>query len=160
MKSTGWLIGFAIVVLAGCSGPKDPGEVLYGPVPGAGSRVGTVDRTELLVAFARSHAHSSMVRALVASRDAARASGDSAGVRACEREGRGMQDRLHRQLMGREPLTDVIEALGPGLEGVARDLGVASIVTRGLKLPEGATGTDATPAVVALLPERPVETGR
>ncbi|CAG1009886.1 hypothetical protein PHYC_03763 [Phycisphaerales bacterium] len=139
------------VVVGGCSWARQARPEVAYSTAAAEARVGQVGRTELLVAYAKSKVQDDRLRAMVRERDAAKARGDSARVKELEREGSAMQDRAHRQLAGREPLTNVIDAIRNGLPGVAREQHVDRIDIVAKVRPTEAS-PDVTKAVTALLP--------
>lgn len=139
-------------MLGGCMWPRSAKpEVAYAAPEQISPRVGQVDRVDLLVAFHKSKVHDDRLRAMIKERDEARVRGDNARVRELEREGKAMQDRAHRQLAGRAPLTNIIDAIRDKLPEVAREQRVDRIdVVQKVKPSE--SSPDITKPVTALLP--------
>lgn len=140
------------MTLAGCSWsrPAKP-ETAYLAPGVASARIGQVDRVELLVAYHKSKVLNDRLDAMVRERDEAKARGDRDRVRALNREGSAMQDRAHRQLSGREPLTNVIDAIKDRLPEVAREQNVDRIEIV-QKVAATEQSPDVTKAVTGLLP--------
>ncbi|MGA3020029.1 MAG: hypothetical protein ABSF62_23160, partial [Bryobacteraceae bacterium] len=59
--------------------------------------------------------------------DAAKKANDTGKVRDLEAWGSTHQELAHRQLAGEAPITDILEALAPGLPEIARRAGVKLI---------------------------------
>lgn len=119
---------------------------------GERGRVGTVDRTEFLIAYYRCAWREADTRALVEKRDACLARGDKAGAAAVEAEGAASQDLAHDRLMGRAPLAPIVDLIRARLPEVAKEAGVARIQEAGAPLPAGAAPVDVTERIGALFP--------
>lgn len=113
------------------------------------TRVGTVDRTELLVAYYGSTVHDRVLRDLRARHAEAESAGDEQRARLLEAQGEAMQEHAHRQLVGDADLGNVIQALGDHLAHVAKEQGLDQIVERGRTTPSSVTRVDVTTEVAA-----------
>lgn len=165
--SAGTLIVTAALncLLAGCgvsSAGKDAADggsaqlTAAAPEQGATSeanreRVGVFDRTKVLIAYYRSAEHAAALDAMQRERDEARHDGDAFWAAEIERRGGVMQERAHRQLAGRAPLTNIRLAIGDRLPALAKELGVPDIVERDKAMP-GVTTVDVTDRIVAMFP--------
>ena len=87
---------------------------------GQTDRVGSFDRQSIVIAFYRSPVWAATVRRQIAARDSAKRAGDTARVRELEAWGAGHQELAHQQLLGAAPLTNILDALRPALDSVAR----------------------------------------
>ncbi len=156
------LVAAAVLSAGGCSsrmaGPFDPSAWHQEPAAsGESLHVGTVKRTEFLVAYYGSAERAEYINGLRAQRDQARAAGDHARAEALEREGAASQEVAHQRLMGKATLAPIIDSIRARLPAIARAAGVSQIVEEGSPVPEGATTVDVTAAVTALFP--PARTG-
>ncbi len=111
--------------------------------------VGTVRRTELLIAYHRSARHAETLRSLIRRRDEAAQAGDADTVAALEHYGAAMQDVAHRQLAGKEPLYTVLLGVEDELRAVMDRHGLARVV----EAKRGVEGLDITDELIAMLPE-------
>lgn len=154
------LIG-AVLAPGGCCGshaglgppsPNARAPLYVSPGATAEGSAGVYDRVEVLVAYHKSARQREVLRGMIRERDGAKARGDMVRVAELEHEGEAMQHRAHRQLAGKEPLTNVAEALGEALPELARRAGVVRIVERGAEA-RGVKTVEVTGEIVALLPE-------
>jgi len=83
-------------------------------------RVGTFHKQSVVVAFYGSPLWADVNKAKVAELDAARKANDSGKVQELESWGTTHQELAHRQLAGEAPITNILEALSPGLPEIAR----------------------------------------
>src|ERR1039457_4440996 len=83
-------------------------------------RVGTFHKQSVVVAFYRSPLWADATKAKVADLDAARKANDAGKVQDLEAWGSAHRERAHRQLSGDAPITNILEALSPGLPEIAR----------------------------------------
>ena len=83
-------------------------------------RVGTFHKQSVVVAFYRSPLWADAAKAKVAELDAARKANDAGKVQDLEAWGSAHQELAHRQLSGDAPITNILEALSPGLPEIAR----------------------------------------
>jgi hypothetical protein len=81
----------------------------------------------VVVAFYRSPLWADATKAKVAELDAARKANDAGKVQDLETWGSTHQELAHRQLSGDAPITNILEALSPGLPEIARRAGVKLI---------------------------------
>lgn len=111
---------------------------------GAQTKVGTFDRTKVLVAFYRS------TQAKQAERDRALQSGDHRTAARLERWGRDQQELAHRRLVGKAPLDNILAVLQPRLQKFARSAGVAEISEKAKAKP-GEEPVDITDRILEVL---------
>jgi hypothetical protein len=90
-------------------------------------RVGTFHKPSVVVAFYRSPLWADALKAKLAELDAARKANDAGKVQDLETWGAAHQELAHRQLSGEAPITNILEALSPGLPEIARRAGVKLI---------------------------------
>ena len=90
-------------------------------------RVGTFHKQSVVVAFYRSPLWADVNKAKLAELDAAKKANDAGKVQDLEAWGNSHQDLAHRQLSGDAPITNILEALSPGLPEIARRAGVKLI---------------------------------
>ena len=90
-------------------------------------RVGTFHQPSVVVAFYRSPLWADVNKAKLAEMDAAKKANDASKVQELEAWGNTHQDLAHRQLAGEAPITNILEALSPGLPEIARRAGVKLI---------------------------------
>ena len=83
-------------------------------------RVGTFHKQSVVVAFYRSPLWADATKAKVAELDAARKANDAGKVQDLETWGSTHQELALRQLSGDAPITNILEALSPGLPEIAR----------------------------------------
>ncbi len=149
--------GMSLVLLFGaCAGqPKPPSNeplCVVADAPAA-APVGVIRRTDLLVAYYNSQRHADYLNGLLKQRDEAKAAGDRARVRAIDREGQAQQDLAHKQLMGRAPLTNILEAIRDDLDHVVQELGVGTVLESGAFIRPGTRTIDLTDDLVKRLPK-------
>ena len=94
--------------------------VTAGPASAQTIRVGTFHKQSVVVAFYRSPLWADVNKAKVAELDAARKANDSGKVQDLETWGTMHQELAHRQLAGEAPISNILEALSPGLPEIAR----------------------------------------
>ena len=90
-------------------------------------RVGTFHKPSVVVAFYGSPLWADVNKAKRAELDAAKKANDAGKVRDLEAWGNAHQELAHRQLAGEAPITNILEALSPGLPEIARRAGVKLI---------------------------------
>lgn len=95
----------------------------------AQTRVGTFDRQSVVVAYYRSPQWAEILNARTAERDAARKSGDTKKVDELNAWGGAHQDLAHRQLAGEAPITNIVEALQPAFDEIAKSMHLDKILT-------------------------------
>ncbi len=89
-----------------------------------GVAIGIFDSRAVAMAWARGGTFQKKFVAMKAERDAAKAKGDDKRVAELEKEGPALQDRLHRQVFGNEPIDAVLKVIEKDLQGIARAAGV------------------------------------
>jgi hypothetical protein len=90
-------------------------------------RVGTFHKPSVAVAFYGSPLWADAIKAKHSEMEAAKKANDAAKVRDLEAWGGAHQELAHRQLTGEAPITNILEALSPGLPEIARRAGVKLI---------------------------------
>jgi len=91
-------------------------------------RVGTFHKPSIVVAFYRSPLWAVTLKAKTAEMALAKAANDTKKVQELDAWGNAQQETAHQQLAGQAPLTNILEALAPGLPEVAKKARVAMIV--------------------------------
>jgi hypothetical protein len=91
-------------------------------------RVGTFHKASIVVAFYRSPLWAESLKAKMAEMTAAKAANDTKKVQELDAWGNAHQETAHQQLAGEAPITNILEALAPGLPEIAKKARVAMIV--------------------------------
>ena len=104
---------------------------------GAQTKVGTLDRTKVLVAFYRSTTWKQTLQ-----------TGDRRTATRLERWGREQQELAHRQLAGKAPLDNILAVLQPRLQNLAHSAWVAEIRE---KAKPGEEAVDVTDRILEVL---------
>lgn len=117
------LLALALVPLAGAR------RSLLGPEP-TRVVVGTFDSRAVAVAWARSDGFRRELEALRAQLEEARAREDLARIAEIEARGPALQERLHRQGFGTEPVDDILARFSAQLSALAEEAGVDVVVSR------------------------------
>ncbi|MHC5108391.1 MAG: hypothetical protein ACYTHJ_00765 [Planctomycetota bacterium] len=120
-------------------------------------RVGTFDRTPLLVAYYQSSTHLDWLDELRLQHDDARAEDDAARAQAIEEMGRKSQDIAHRQLTGSATLGNVLEQCRDALPRIAQEAGVDVIVEQPWFMDRRVQVVDVTEDLVALFTPPEIE---
>ncbi len=123
-------------------------------VPAAARRVGTIDRTELLIAYYGSAQFDAHLQHLHAQHDAARAAGDATLAAQLERQGEQAQEHAHRQLAGKDSLDDILIKIEDLLARVCTERKLDLIVEAGTWTGADAQVIDVTQTVVEKIPAR------
>ena len=123
-------------------------------LPAAADRVGTVKRTELLIAYYGSAVHDDYLQDLRQRHEAALAAGDTELAAECERQGNSSQEHAHRQLAGKEGVEDILLKIEDVLAAVMREHDLDMIVEAGSWGIGEAQLIDVTNAVVSGIPPR------
>lgn len=100
--------------------------------------VGTFNRRSIVIAFYRSSMYAATLKERIAARDRAKRVGDTATVRALETWGVGQQEVAHRQLDGSAPITNILDALKPALDSIAKAAHLRAVI------PATAAGSDTS----------------
>ena len=90
-------------------------------------RAGVFYTKAAVVGFYRSPQWAATMQAKHAEMAAAKRANDTAKMQALETWGSSSQDLAHRQLAGEAPITNILEALAPGLPEIARGASVILI---------------------------------
>jgi hypothetical protein len=114
--------------------------------------VGSFDPRAAVVAFYRSPLFAATLKQKHAELAAAKAAGDSAKAADLERWGESSQDLAHRQLAGKAPIDNILEALRPQLPAIAAKANVSRITPQP---PKGAATVDVTPYILDALQADP-----
>jgi hypothetical protein len=115
-------------------------------------RVGTFQRTEVLVAFYHSEFWHHELQGMMAEAKKAKADGDQKKVADLEAKGAALQAEAHRQLTGKAPLTNLLDHLKKEFAAVAKEGGVTLIVEEPLFRDPSIEVVDITPLLVKRLP--------
>ena len=91
-------------------------------------RVGTFHKPSIVVAFYRSPLWAESLKAKMAEMAVAKAANDTKKVQELDAWGNAHQETAHQQLAGEAPITNILEALAPGLPEIAKKARVAMIV--------------------------------
>lgn len=113
-------------------------------------RIGTYDTRAVAVAYAASSHMKETLAGLMKARDAARAAGNTAEVKAIEAKGEALQRKLHRQGISNMPVDDLLEPVSDRLASVAKEAGVVAIVPRVNCASAEVEVVDVTDRIVAL----------
>jgi len=153
-RTMAWVLAGCLVATGfGCSGGGKAASQPLWIGPSVGTTVGTYDRVELLVAYHKSELHHQRLSGMIKERDEAKARGDLARAAELERMGQAMQDKAHRQLVGKAPLDNIEKDLGDALPRIAEKAGVWKIVDRE-RLASGVAYVDVTPMLIEQFPSR------
>jgi hypothetical protein len=135
-KAMKTLVGFVLVAaLAIPAVPSAAAQV---------AKVGTFDRTSIVVAFYRSPTWDAKLNAALAERDKARVAGDRKKVNELSKWGQSQQELAHKQLAGSAPIDNIMEMMKPMLATVAAQEKVARIVPQGSRIDKTAATVDVT----------------
>jgi hypothetical protein len=91
-------------------------------------RVGTFHKPSIVVAFYRSPLWAVTLKAKTAEMALAKAANDTKKVQELDAWGNAQQETAHQQLAGEAPITNILEALAPGLPDIAKKARVSMIV--------------------------------
>jgi hypothetical protein len=148
-----WLQVFIGLLLVGLGAPQMMGATAA-PVP-TGVRVGTFQRSSLIMAFYRSAFWSAKLSELMAQRNQAATKGDLATIDQIEGRIRAMQELADKQLAGKEPIDNIYEQLKPMWAEIAREADVQLIVEEPLFLAPGTPLVDITSNLLKRFPPKP-----
>jgi hypothetical protein len=96
--------------------------------PAQAVRVGTFQKASVVVAFYRSPLWAANLKVKMAEMAAAKTANDTKKVQELDAWVNAHQKTAHQQLTGEAPLTNILEALAPGLAEIAKKARVAMIV--------------------------------
>lgn len=119
-------LGLVAVVLVTCVGHAPAQESATKPV----IRIGVYDSRGIAIAWARSAEFSQGMMKLRADFEQAKAQGDTAQARKLETEGQAMQVRMHLRGFSTAGAGDLLAKVADKLPAVAREAGVALIVSK------------------------------
>ena len=91
-------------------------------------RVGTFHKASIVVAFYRSPLWAENLKVKMAEMAAAKAANDTKKVQELDAWGNAHQETAHQQLAGEAAITNILEALAPGLPEIAKKARVSMIV--------------------------------
>lgn len=114
------------------------------------SRVGIYDSRAVAIAWVRSEGFRAEMGALTAERAAAKKAGDTAKVRALDARGAALQQQVHRQGFGTDPVDDILERVAGELPALRAREGVDMLMSRFDPSLAEPRGKDVTDALVAL----------
>ncbi len=148
MSSQGlWmLIVTVLTIWSGCSSskPASRAEATTHPV----RRVGYYESRAIAVAFARSR-FNTQFPATLAEYNQAKAAGDQKRIAELKDVFHAMQDRLHRQAFGQEPVDDLLASIQDQLPAIRAKAGVEEIVQGPAPAEPGVEAVDVTDLLVA-----------
>ncbi len=130
-KTSSVLLAIGVILLfTNCQSP----HATISPTISTGKkiRVGTFDRTKLLVAFYSSEHWNRALRELQSRKKAAQAREDNKAVEELEARGASLQTRAHQQLSGEASLSEIIKAFEKTLPDIAKKAGVSLVVEKPL----------------------------
>jgi hypothetical protein len=120
--------------------------------PSFAARIGVYDSRAVAIAYAGSPAFRKSLADLRAAQKAAREAGDRDTVERLDKTGRALQDKLHRQGFGTEPVDDLLAGFADALVQVKAEADVSELLSRwnadGLSRYPGAARIDVTRALV------------
>jgi hypothetical protein len=93
------------------------------------TRIGTFDKRSVVVAFYRSPLWAGILKSKTAEMESARKANDTKKIEELKAWGGASQELAHRQLAGKAPITNILEALAPAFPEIAQKADVASIAT-------------------------------
>jgi hypothetical protein len=114
------------------------------PASAQNPRIGTFDRSSIVVAYYRSPQWAEILNAKLADLKQAKAANDTKRVQELERWGSGHQDTAHRQLAGEAPIDNILEALKPAFSEIERKAQVSSVVSSDSHVDSKAVTVDVT----------------
>lgn len=92
--------------------------------------VGVFDSRAVALAWARGGEFQKQIEDMKAEREKAKASGDTKRVNELEKEGPALQERMHRQVFGNEPIDAVLKKIEKDLPKIASLAGVDMIISK------------------------------
>jgi hypothetical protein len=107
-------------------------------------KVGTFDRTSIVLAFYGSPMWSAKLKDARAEREKARAAGDQKKVDQLSKWGQDQQKLAHRQLAGDATIDNIMETIKPMFAAVEAQAHVAMIVPEGSRIDNTAATVDVT----------------
>ncbi len=119
-------LGLVVAVMAMCVGHAPAQESATKPA----IRVGVYDSRGIAIAWARSAEFSQGMMKLRADFEQAKAQGDTAQARKLETQGQAMQVRMHLRGFSTAGAGDLLAKVADRLPAVAREAGVALIVSK------------------------------
>lgn len=91
-------------------------------------RIGTFDRTAIVIAYYRSPQWSAMLKQKRAEMDEARRVNDTAKMKELDAWGGQSQELAHQQLMGKAGIGNILDALQPAFEEIEQSENLSSIL--------------------------------
>lgn len=120
---------------------------LAAPAAWGQQKVGTFDKPSIVVAYYRSEMWANVLREARMEQQKAKDAGDAKRAAELEKWGRSSQELAHRQLTGKAPIDNILEALKPRFAEVAA-AGVSEILA---DPPKGAETVDVTDLLLDVL---------
>jgi hypothetical protein len=108
------------------------------------AKVGTFDRTSIVVAFYGSPMWSAELKAAQTEQDKAKAAGDQKKVAELNKWGQDQQKLAHKQMMDNTSIDNILETMKPMFAAVETQAQVTAIVPEGAKIDKSATKVDVT----------------
>ena len=90
--------------------------------------MGTFQKASVVVAFYRSPLWAETLKVKMAEMAAAKTANDTKKVQELNAWGKAQQETAHQQLAGEAPISNILEALAPGLPEIAKKARVSMIV--------------------------------
>jgi hypothetical protein len=152
------LFAGAAITLSGCQMHSPPATqapwYTTAGLPAAADRVGTVDRTELLIAYYGSAMFDEYLQDLRQRHEAALAADNYELASQLEHQGESGQEHAHQQLAGKEGVEDILIKIEDVLAAVMREHNLDMIVEAGTWEVGEAQLIDVTEAIVSEIPPR------
>ena len=114
-------------------------------------KVGTFDRTSIVLAFYRSPLWSAKLKDALAERDRAQAAGDGKKVAELSKWGQSQQALAHKQLAGAAPIDNILEMMKPMLTTVQGQTHVTTVIPDPPGARKGAATLDVTDPLLGQL---------
>jgi len=108
------------------------------------AKIGTFDRTSIVVAFYGSPMWSEKLKAVQAEQDKAKAAGDRKKVAELNKWGKDQQTLAHKQMAGSTNIDNIMETMKPMFTAVEAQAQVTTIVPEGARIDKSAAKADVT----------------
>jgi hypothetical protein len=148
-----WSPAFIGLLLVGMGTPQMTGAPAV--LVATGVRVGTFQRSSLIMAFYRSAFWSAKLSELMVQRNQAATKGDLATIDKVEGQIRAMQELAEKQLAGKEPIENILEQFKPMWAEIAREANVQLIIEDPLFQAPNTPLQDITPYLLKRFPPKP-----
>jgi len=91
-------------------------------------RIGTFDRTAIVIAYYRSPQWSAMLKQKQMEMDEARRANNAARIRELNAWGEQAQEQAHNQLAGKAAIANILDVLGPAFEEIEQSESLSDVV--------------------------------